>query len=143
MASTGTLARRRQGLLVAAALGYLVWQLSRMVLALAPGRVPGAALLVVSLIGFLVFVTALAGVFLWAKQARGRAALEDEITRHNRLAAFAAGFWAMLLVAAALFAAGQFLVFPGAEAARLVMIVGVAAPLLRFAFLERETAGEP
>jgi hypothetical protein len=141
MASTDMLARRRQWLLVLAALGFLIWQLCRLVLALATRSVPAPAMLVASLTGFLVFIAALAGVFLWAKQARGRAALEDEMTRHNRLQAFATGFWAMLLAAGCLFGLGQFVALPGSEAARLVMITGVVAPLLRFAMLERE--GEP
>ena len=140
MVSTDMLARRRQWLLVIAALGFLLWQLCRLLLAIEPalGR---PALLVASLACFLIFIVALGCVFLWAKQARGRAALEDEMTQHNRLRAFAAGFWTMLIAAAALLAAGQFVALPGAETARLVMIAGIVAPLLRFAMLER--AGEP
>jgi hypothetical protein len=139
MDSTETLARRRRWLLLAAALGYSLWQLSRLLIAVA--TVPAAAFLVVSLAGFLLFAGALAAVFVWAKAARGRAALEDEMTRRNRLVAFVAGFWAMLAVATALFAVGQFVPVPGAEAARLVMVAGVVVPLLRFAMLEG--AGEP
>ncbi|MDB5693664.1 MAG: hypothetical protein JWO81_2727 [Alphaproteobacteria bacterium] len=136
MSSTEMLARRRQWLLVLAALGFLLWQLCTLVLALARKAVPVPALLVASLAGFLVFIAALGGVFVWAKKARGHAALEDEMTRHNRLAAFVAGFWGMLIAATALFAAGQFIAFPGAEAARAVMMAGVVVPLLRFALLE-------
>src|SRR4051812_2307221 len=96
MASTDMLARRRQWLLVLAALGFLIWQLCRLLLALAPRSVPVPAMLVASLAGFLIFIAALGCVFLWAREARGRPALEDEMTRHNRLRAFTTGFWAML-----------------------------------------------
>jgi hypothetical protein len=135
MVSTDMLARRRQRLLVIAAFGYLLWQLAW--LALAIGARPGPALLAARLAGFLIFAGALGAIFVWAKAARCRAALDDEMTRHNRLRAFTAGFWAMLIAAAALFAAGQFVAIPGAEAARMVMIAGVVVPLLRFALLER------
>jgi hypothetical protein len=139
MVSTDMLARRRQWLLVLAALGFLLWQLSRFALVLVP--LDRAPLLVASLAGFLVFAAAFGATFFWAREARGNAALEDELTRHNRLLAMGAGFWAMLIAAALLLGVGQFFTLSGAEAGRLVMIVGVVAPLLRFAMLER--AGEP
>jgi hypothetical protein len=138
--STDVLARRRQWLLVVAAFGFLMWQLCRLLLVIEPASAPTPALLIASLAGFLIFIVALGYVFLWAKEARGRAALEDEMTQHNRLRAAATGFWTMLVVATALFGIGQFVALPGPEAARLVMIAGVVAPLLRFAMLER--AGE-
>ena len=134
MSSTEVLARRRVWLLIAAAVGFQIWQVSGLVLGFSPHlRTPATA---VGLAGFLLFAGALAGFLLWARQARGRPALEDEMTQRNRLRAFAAGFWAMLGTAAILFVVGEFVPVRGVDAARLVMIAGVVLSLLCFASLE-------
>jgi hypothetical protein len=137
MVSTEILAQRRRWLLIAAALGTLLWQGCELVIALAHASVPVPTLRLVGLAGFLIFIGAVVGLGFWADEAREQAGLEDEMTRHNRLRAFTTGFWAMLAVAGCQFAAGGFVALPGAEAARLVVVAGIVAPLLRFAFLER------
>jgi hypothetical protein len=135
MVSTDMLARRRQWHLLGIALGFSIWQLPP----LAGRLLPRSASLPVSLAGFLLFFVSLGAFGLWMRQVReagAAAAVDDELTRHNRLVAFNAGFWAMLVLAAGLLLAAQFVAFRAADAAHLILVAGVVAPALRFAFLE-------
>jgi hypothetical protein len=136
MISSDMLARRRQWLLLCAALGFLIWQLPP----LAGRLVPPRALLPLGLAGFLLFFGSLAAVWLWTWQVRKAgawAAVEDELTRHNRLVAFNTGFWAMLILSAGLLVAAQSVAIRAADAAHLILVAGVVAPMFRFASLER------
>jgi hypothetical protein len=129
------LARRRQWLLLGAAAGFTAWQAAF----LFPKARPGFATLL-SLPGFALFFVSFGAMWFWAKAASDGGvgdSLEDEMTRHNRLLALAAGFWAMLSIGALLLAAAPFVPVDASQAARLVLIGGVAVPLVRFAMLER------
>lgn len=71
---------------------------------------------------------------------RPRIEAEDELTRENRHKAFAWGYWVVIASAViALFIASNMTV-PADDLLRLVMIVGVSAPILRFAIMEGSMA---
>lgn len=144
MDTADRLAEQRRRLLIVTAIGFVAWQapLSDRVQAMSDGVFSIAN--IVSAGGFFVCAAVLLILFFgWArgvKDRKAQAVLEDELTRHNRAQALAAGFWSMLLAAAGMFALSLFYSIGGAEAAHLLITVGVAAPLLRFAFLERADA---
>ena len=69
-------------------------------------------------------------------------ALNDELTQANRKRAFVVGYTAMMLCSGFLFALSLFVPVAGVEAAHLILVVGVVAPLYSFAGLERVGADE-
>jgi hypothetical protein len=66
-----------------------------------------------------------------------RALVEDEVTRANRLRAYAAGFWAGSLATIALYGFSLFDTVKGREALHIVLTASIAAALIRFGALER------
>jgi hypothetical protein len=70
----------------------------------------------------------------------GEGRVEDELTRHNRLTAFGWGYWIMILAGFGALAASTRSSLPAVDLIRLILIGGVAAPMLRFALLERQPA---
>ncbi|NTZ42203.1 hypothetical protein G7A66_03660 [Altererythrobacter sp. SALINAS58] len=68
---------------------------------------------------------------------RERTTVEDELTRRNRRTAFNWGYWIFIVCAIlALFAASN-TTAPADDLLRAVLIVGVSAPVIRFAVMER------
>ena len=63
-------------------------------------------------------------------------ALDDELTRANRADAARFGFWAMILAALALFAAGFFEPLSILIAVPIMLAIGAAAAGLRFVYME-------
>ena len=90
----------------------------------------------------IVLVLALATGGFWLKPKRVRQLMEDDTTRANRASALSLGF--LVTMAAALLLYGLTLYEPisGREAIHLLTTVGIAAGLLRFAFLERRDLKE-
>lgn len=136
-----TLAARRNRLLVGNACGFLIWQACTFGPHLA-GHGVAPLIIVFGIAGFLLW-----GVTLWQllrpiPDARTRAALDDELTRHHQQRAMLAGYWAMLLTAAAALAVASFMPLASLLVLRVLIAVGVAAPLLRFVVLERAGGGE-
>lgn len=66
-----------------------------------------------------------------------QAALNDELTRANRRAGYVAGYWAMMVGAAGLFALSQYELVSPSECLRYLFALGVAFPAIRFGGLER------
>jgi hypothetical protein len=71
-----------------------------------------------------------------------RSMIEDETTLAHRRTATAAGYWAAMLAILAVYVCGLFEPLSLGAAVHLVLIVGVSAPLLLFAFLEWRAARE-
>lgn len=136
------LSRRRRMLMVVFVGSFLTWQVPFMdrYAEIASGSSRLVDLVYVA--GFLVWALALIALLRFgrshARDPEVRAALEDELTQANRAKAFSFGYWAMLMMAAALFGASFYLTFSPQEVAHLMVLTAVAAPLLRFAFLERD-----
>ena len=138
---TEGLARRRNRLLILNATGFVLWQASSFGPYLA-GR-PGAPLVVViGLAAFVLWAVSFALILRPVADARTRAALDDELTRHHQLQAFLSGYWAMLFAAAAGLALSSFVPLPALLVLRVLVIIGVAAPLLRFVVLERRVGDD-
>jgi hypothetical protein len=71
---------------------------------------------------------------------RGRAVrdlVEDEVTRANRLRAYAAGFWTAMATVFGIYGLSVFDNIQGRESLHLVMTFSVAAALITFGMLER------
>lgn len=71
---------------------------------------------------------------------RGRAVrdlIEDEVTRANRLRAYAAGFWTAMATVFGIYGLSIFDNIQGRESLHLVMTFSVAAALITFGMLEK------
>ncbi len=73
----------------------------------------------------------------FAGDARLRDALNDELTQANRKRAFLIGYVAVMLCSGALLVVALLVPVKGIEAAHLILVVGVVAPLYAFVLLER------
>lgn len=106
--------------------------------ALAPAVRRGILLL--SLVAWAIWCFFLLRTVWWGRQVRKTpavaAALEDELTKHLRLRAKAAGFWAMLAVQAVLL----FTPYSAGLGARVTIAVGALASLLAFQIGARRSA---
>ena len=137
MESAEALSRRRRRLVLTAAIGFLVWQGS---LAMR-GIFEAKMLVAVGLVGAGTFLVTLVQSVRMGRSAEGRKArkvLNDELAQRNRLVALATGFWAMLVVSAAIFAAAELLRLNAGAAAHVILTTGVVTALVRFALLERD-----
>jgi hypothetical protein len=135
MESAEALSRRRRRLLLIAAIGFLVWQGS---LAMR-GVLEAKMLLAVGLVGAGTFLVTLVQSVRMGRSVEGRKArkvLNDELAQRNRLVALATGFWAMLVVSAAIFAAAELLRLNAGAAAHVILTTGIVTALVRFALLE-------
>lgn len=138
--STEQLADRRNRLLVFNAAAFVIWQAATFGPHLA-GRAIAPTIIVLGLAGFVAWAWTLIVLLRPVGDARARAALDDELTRHHRLQAMLAGYWAMLATAAGALALVSVVPVPAILVVRVVVVVGVTAPLLRFVVLERGDAG--
>jgi protein-S-isoprenylcysteine O-methyltransferase Ste14 len=87
-------------------------------------------------VALLVFLVT--GGALW--RGRGvRALLNDETTQAHRQQAFVAGFWVMIVVAFAIYAASFIEIVDAREAVRVLMTSAIVGALLRFSYLERRS----
>ena len=126
--------KRRIGLLLVSAAAFAAWQATELSV-LRPQFSAGPAGLVAP-VAIILWIITLVALIRRPAEARLRAQLEDELTRHNRLAAFNTGYWAaMVCVAVGLMVAGRTDI-PAVDIVRAILVVGVAAPLVRFALLE-------
>ena len=73
----------------------------------------------------------------WFHSREVRRIANDEVTRAHRNAALSIGFIASMVACIVMYLVSMTEPVPGREAVHLVMSVGIAAALLRFAFLER------
>jgi hypothetical protein len=67
-------------------------------------------------------------------------ALEDELVRSNRSRAFSVGYFVTLAAAAIVFAISLIKPLTGNDAAHLILVIAVIAPMYAFAVLERPGA---
>lgn len=138
--------RRRRLKLLLMASAFLVWQVPGMDFfnAVAAGDHHVAAL--VSIAGFLVWAAGLVSLLISGRGAARKVrpdvqrALEDELVRANRSKAFYYGYFAALVVAGAMFAISLFLPVTGTDAAHLILVIAVVAPIYAFVILEHVNA---
>jgi hypothetical protein len=81
------------------------------------------------------------GGFPFRGSAAQREAMNDELSRANRMSGYATGYWALLICVTVIFIANAIEPFPVNMAIRLAFAVGVATPAIRFAALEKRQGG--
>ena len=77
------------------------------------------------------------GGFIYSRKVR--ALMNDEVTRANRMRAYAIGFWAACGSAIALYVLNLFEPVSGRDAAHVILTSAIAGALLTFGMLERRT----
>ncbi|MBS0479366.1 MAG: hypothetical protein JSR79_08715 [Proteobacteria bacterium] len=78
----------------------------------------------------------------WFRNAHVRALTNDESTRANRAEAFWFGFLATMMGAIVLYFISLFEPVSGREAIHVLMTIGIATALLRFAMLEKRALSD-
>ncbi len=77
----------------------------------------------------------------WLRPRTVRALMEDDITRANRASAIMLGFILAMVIAIAAYVALDFWALSARQVLHLVVSVGLASALIRFAILERRALG--
>lgn len=136
--------RKRRGLLIGMACAFIIWQLFGFGIfddfAGGDRRYTG----VISLLAFAVWVFALIRL-VWGRGIRGASpgaqlALDDELVKANRAKAFTFGYGATLVASGIVFAVSMFFEIKANEAAQIILVTGVVAPMFAFARLEGQGA---
>jgi hypothetical protein len=127
--------RRRGWLLLIAAAGFILWQAGE--LSTVKQGLAESGLAMMTPIGIVMWIGAGAALLVPPRGQRLRAMLEDERIRLNRLVALSWGYSAMILAAFAGISLGTREWIGAEDLARLVLIVGVAAPLIPLILLDR------
>ena len=138
------LSRKRRRLLVVMAIAFIVWQLAGLQMFSDFAGGDSHLTSFVSLLAFAVWAVTLI-LLMHQRGVKGappeaRAALNDELVQQNRMRAFRTGYWVMLIAAAVVFTASLFVKVEGNVAAQLILVAGVAGPMLAFARLEGRDA---
>ncbi len=134
MSTVDQISRGRVGFLLLNGIAFAVWQITEI------GRVEevlsGSTLSILSASAVILWTVTLAALFAPAF-TRQKTTIEDELTRQNRRTAFSWGYWIVIGGAIlALFVASN-TTTPADDLLRIVLIVGVSAPIIRFAVMER------
>lgn len=77
----------------------------------------------------------------WLAGKRVRELMNDEVTRANRAQALAAGFAGSIITAMLVFLVSPFEPIEAQRAAHMIVSIGLACALIRFALLERKALG--
>lgn len=138
MSAIDKLTSWRAGLMLVSGVAFALWQATEFgqVRALDNPLLRGLAAGAVTL-----WICATAALLL-PMFSRHLSSLEDELSRHNRLAALGLGYWVMLLGTAGALVLASRTAIPAIDLVRLMLIAGVAAPLIRFGLMERAAPDE-
>lgn len=132
---------RRAFLMMFMASAFLAWQVPAMDFFERFAQGTPRTVDIVGLLGGLAWLVALVILFAKGGRKRGtaaeRAALEDELVKANRMAAFRVGYFSMLVVAALMLALSLFTETTPNDVAQIILAIGVVAPMYTFAWLER------
>jgi hypothetical protein len=90
--------------------------------------------------GTLVFLLFTGRIAVVRSDPKVAAALEDELVRANRSKAFSIGYAVVLVTAALVFAISLFQPLTGMDAAHVILVAAVVAPMYAFVVLERINA---
>jgi hypothetical protein len=134
MATVDQISRGRVGFLLLNGIAFAVWQITEM--RQFEGVWAGSIISILGSSAVILWTVTLAALFA-PVFVRKRPIIEDELTRQNRRRAFGWGYWLVIASAVlALFVASNTTV-AAQDLLRMVLIVGVSAPIIRFAFMER------
>lgn len=134
MSTIDAVSRRRSGLLLTGAVAFAAWQATE--LGYVRHFLDGPVLRMAAPFAILLWICSMVPLVTPALK-RSRDVVEDELTRHNRLTAFSWGYWVMIVAAVIVLALTARGAMAAVDLIRLMIIGGVAAPMIRFAFMER------
>lgn len=137
MSTIDQISRGRPALLFTGAAAFAAWQATE--IGFIRQAAGGTALRLVAPIAILLWICAMVPL-LTPVLRRSEGHVEDELTRYNRLTSFSWGYWVMIFAGFAALAAATRSSLPAVDLIRLMLIGGVAAPMVRFALLERPVA---
>ena len=137
---------RRRIVLMVMASAFLVWQIPLMdFFSQSTGDYSGISKLV-AMAGFVTWATLLVLVLVKGRRAVFQvnpavtAALEDELVRANRSKAFIIGYGVTVGISAVIFTLSMFRSITGSDAAHIIFVTAVVAPIYAFVVLERINA---
>ena len=133
MSTIDQISRRRPGLLLTGAMAFAIWQATE--IGFVREAADGTTLRLVAPAAILFWICSMVPLLAPALKGSERR-VEDELTRHNRWTAFNWGYWFMILAGFAALAAATRSSLPAVDLIRLMLVGGVAAPMIRFALLE-------
>jgi len=139
MDSADLLAAKRRRQLVVNAIAFAVWQVCLYGPHLA-GEALAPVLITLGILGFAAWAGSLLLLLRRTADWRTSRMLDDELTRQNAGRSFQFGYWVLLIAAACALSVAMFVTLPAVAVLRVLVIVGVATPILRFVVLERPDA---
>lgn len=138
MSAIDQVSSRRSGLMLVNGAAFAIWQATE----LGNVRELDSALLRGLGTGAVILWICTTLALLAPSLSRNASSMEDELTRYNRLAALSWGYWVMMLGTAAALVLASRTSIPAIDLVRLMLIAGVAAPLIRFGLMERPASDE-
>lgn len=137
MTTVDQISRQRTGFLLLNGIAFAAWQTTE--IRHLEEVLSGGAISILGRSAVILWVCTLVALFV-PVVSRQKIIFEDELTRQNRLVAFGWGYWVVIASAViALFVASNTTV-EATDLLRLILIVGVAAPIIRFATMERSAS---
>lgn len=137
MTTVDQISRQRTGFLLLNGIAFAAWQTTE--IRHLEEVLSGGAISILGRSAVILWVCTLVALFV-PVVSRQKIIFEDELTRQNRLVAFGWGYWVVIASGViALFVASNTTV-EATDLLRLILIVGVAAPIIRFATMERSAS---
>lgn len=140
MTSIDSLLNRRNGLLVASAVLFAIWQGAWLVSDLLADDAPiGSAPNLLTFLAAIGWIAVTAATFVFNKQvikARACTVLNDELTQSNRKRSFVNAYIVMVIAIVAWSVAEELLELPRDMAVRSLLILAVVTPSLSFVYYE-------
>ena len=140
------LLRMRDRVILASAIGFLVWQGGWLATDLVPAGPPMTLAVIVSAAGGLAWVAATIALLLYyrqVRQARAEAELNDELACYRQNRAFLIGYWILAGALAGLLGIEAFIEIDSGVLLRSLVILAVVAPLTAFMWLDRDPEEAP
>lgn len=135
------LLRMRDRVILASAIGFLVWQGGWLATDLVAAGRPMMIAVIVSAAGGLAWAAATLALFVYYRQVRRAQAeteLNDELARYRQDRAFLIGYWILVTALAGLLGLEGFVEIDPGVLLRTLIILAVVAPLTAFLWLDRD-----
>ena len=140
------LLRMRDRVILASAIGFLVWQGGWLATDLVPVGQPMTIAVIVTMAGGLAWAAATLALFVYYRQvrlARAETELNDELARYRQDRAFLIGYWILVAALAGLLGVEGFVDIDTGVLLRTLIILAVIAPLTAFLWLDRDAEDAP
>ena len=135
------LLRMRDRVILASAIGFVVWQGGWLATDLVAPGPPMTMAVIVTLAGGLAWLAAtlaLLAYYRQVRQARAETELNDELARYRQDRAFLIGYWILAGALAGLLGIESFIEIDAGVLLRTLVILAVVAPLTAFLWLDRD-----